>query len=87
MCIPAVVSSRPKICVPLRQRSACMISTYIPLAQTWSPPMQNYKGGRNDLLSQDTHGVSAETELSETRVLSSAGGYQRAEVFAVCCRR
>lgn len=40
--------------------------------------MQSWKGGRNDLPSQDTHGVSAETGLSETRVLSSAGGYQRA---------
>lgn len=49
--------------------------------------MQSCKGGRNDLPSQDTHGVLAATELSETRVLPSAGGYQRAEVFAVLSRR
>lgn len=41
MCIPAIVPTQPKICVPLRQRNACMISTYIPLAQTGSPPMQS----------------------------------------------
>lgn len=49
--------------------------------------MQSCKGGRNDLPSQDTNGVLAVTELSETRVLPSAGGYQRAEVFAVLSRR
>lgn len=49
--------------------------------------MQSCKGGRNDLPSQDTHGVSAETGLSETRVLSSSGGYQTAVVFDVLCRR
>lgn len=87
MCIPAVILAWSKICAPLRQRSVHMISTYTSLAQTWSPTTQSYKGGRNDLPSQDTQGVSAETGLSETRVLSSAGGYQRAEVFAVLCRR
>lgn len=49
--------------------------------------MQSWKGGRNDLPSQDTHGVSAKTGLSKTRVFPSAGGYQRAEVFAVLSRR